>query len=257
VCRIISIISQKGGVGKTTTAVNLGACLGAMELKTLVVGLDPQCGVAASFGWDSSSVEVGLYDCITQQKPIQEAIYETKVKGFHAIPINIWTDAQDKAFHEELRNNMYKLKEILASVRETYDYVLIDCPPALGPLTAAAMMAADSLLIPVQCEYYTLATLNRLVAAASAVKTHYNPDLKIEGFLMTMVNTRAKLTSVILEEMHKRYNKHVLNTVIPRNIRLAEIPQYKQPVILIDILCPGAQAYLKLAQEIHTRRSSA
>jgi chromosome partitioning protein len=255
--KIISIISQKGGVGKTTTTVNLGASLAAMELNTLVVGVDPQCGIATSFGYEPDSQQIGLYEALTQGADIRQALHDTKMRQLHAIPINVWNGKQEDQLCDTVKNDLTILRSCLSSVRNKYDYILIDCPPTLGPLTFSAMIAADSILIPVQCEYYTVATLSRVIAAAKFVKSKFNPNLSIEGLLITMVNTRARLSQAIIDDLKNKYKSNVLNTTIPRNIRLAEIPFYKKPAILIDILCPGSQAYLKLAKEIHERAAHA
>jgi chromosome partitioning protein len=256
-CKVISIVSQKGGVGKTTTTVNLGACLAAMNLRTLIIGLDPQGGVAASLGFEPSHNGVsGLYDILLKGAIPQKSLCGTKVRNLFTLIVNICSNDEEEQFHNSFKGDVMKLKDVIGTVKNQFDYILIDCPPNLGPLTTSAMTASDSLIIPVQCEYFSLPTVNRVLSQARRVKAHFNNQLKIEGFLITMVNKRARLTQFIIDYMRNNFKNNVLNTVIPRNIRLAEMPKYKEPVILIDILCPGAQAYINLAREIHGKISN-
>jgi len=253
-CKVMSVISMKGGVGKTTTTINLGACLAAMNLKTLVIGLDPQGGIAAGFGFEPSHDNYfGLYDILMDGADAVPSLCETKVKNLSALVANICSNEEEDIFFELMKDDIMKLSEVIFPLRNSFDYILIDCPPNLGPLTTSAMAASDSLIIPIQCEYFSLPTINRLLKQARRVKSNFNHRLTIEGFLITMVNKRARLTQYIIDHMRKNFKNNVLETTIPRNIRLAETPKYKKPVILIDILCSGAQAYIKLAREIHLK----
>jgi chromosome partitioning protein len=248
---------MKGGVGKTTTTVNLGACLAAMNLKTLVVGLDPQGGIAASFGFEPSHTNYsGLYEVIMDGADAVQSLCETKMRNLSALVANICSNEEEEDFFNIIKDDIMKLNEVVFPLRNSFDYILIDCPPNLGPLTTSAMAVSDSLIIPVQCEYFSLPTINRVLCQARKVKSNFNHHLTIEGFLITMVNKRARLTHYIIEHMRNNFKNNVLETTIPRSIRLAEIPKFKEPIILIDILSAGAQAYIKLAREIHSKRTN-
>lgn len=246
---IIAIASQKGGVGKTTTAVNLSASLALLGHKVLLVDMDPQGSVATSFGYGRYDIRAGILEVFTRDVPITEAIHPTGVDLFDFVPTNVWSDEGEK------RNLIgaaaeSKLRSSLAQVRDRYRFILIDCPPSLGNLTLNALIAADSLIVPIQCEYYALKALGRFLKMTRAIKAEQNPNLRYRGFLLTMVDNRNKLTKRVVQKVRSTLQGLVFSTEIPRNIRLAEVPYYGKPVLAIDKHCKGSTSYLDLAKEI-------
>ncbi len=246
---IIAIASQKGGVGKTTTSVNLSASFAQLGYKTLLIDMDPQGSVATSFGYGRYDIRNGVLEMFTRDVPVQECIHPTEMELFHFIPSNVWSDEVDK------RSLMgaaaeFKLKGALEPIKSMYDYILIDCPPSLGNLTFNALTAADSLIVPIQCEYYALKALGRFLKMTRSLKAEYNPDLRYRGFLLTMVDTRNNLSKRVINKVRYTLQGLVFDTMIPRNIRLAEVPYYGKPAVMIDKNSKGAQSYLALAREI-------
>jgi chromosome partitioning protein len=246
---VIAIASQKGGVGKTTTAVNLGSSLAFLGHRVLLIDMDPQGSVAASFGYSRYDIKAGVLDIFIADFPIQDAIHDTGQENYAFIPTNLWSDENEKRRLIGLANKA-QLKTALGPVKDAYDFVLIDCPPSLGNLTFNALIAADSLLVPVQCEYYALKALGRFLKLTRIVKNENNPDLIYRGFLLTMVDTRNKLTNVVIEKIRYTLQGLVFETMIPRNIRLAEVPYHGKPVLRFDPGCKGAKSYIELAREI-------
>ncbi len=246
---IIAIASQKGGVGKTTTAVNLGASFASLGKKVLLVDMDPQGSVAASFGFTRYDINAGVLDIFLNDTPISKTIHPTGQYNFEFIPTNLWSDENDRRKLVGITSKG-KLKEELAKIRHEYDFIVIDCPPSLGNLTFNALISADSLIIPIQCEYYALKALGRFLKLTRIIKHENNRNLQYRGFLLTMVDLRNNLTKVVMEKIRYTLQGLVFDTIIPRNIRLAEVPYYGEPVINFDKNCKGAQSYLDLAQEI-------
>lgn len=246
---VIAIASQKGGVGKTTTAVNLSAAFALMNYKTLLIDVDPQGGVAASFGLSRYDISAGILEIFTDDLPIEKTIHRTEIANLSIIPCNVWSDEEEK---RRLIGSAAesKLKIAVRPIRDRYDFILIDCPPALGNLTYNALITADSIIAPIQCEYYALKALGRFLKMTRAVKEEQNPSLKYEGFLLTMVDMRNNLTKRVVDKVKYTLKGMVFDTYIPRNIRLAEVPYYGRPVMLFDQNCKGSQSYMKLAEEI-------
>jgi chromosome partitioning protein len=246
---VIAIASQKGGVGKTTTAVNLSASLAYLGHKTLLIDMDPQGSVATSFGYGRYDIKSGILDVFTRGLPLSEAIHPTGLENFDFVPSNVWSDEGEK------RNLIgaaaeSKLRDCLAEVRDRYRFILIDCPPSLGNLTLNALIAADSLIVPVQCEYYALKALGRFLKMTRMIKAEYNPNLRYRGFLLTMVDNRNNLTKRVVKKVRSTLQGLVFDTEIPRNVRLAEVPYHGKPVVLFDKHCKGATSYLELAKEL-------
>ncbi len=246
---IIAIASQKGGVGKTTTTINLGASFAYLGYRTLIVDVDPQGSVATSFGYGRYDIRAGVLELLTQDTPIQDCIHPTELELLHFIPSNVWSDEIDKRSLMAAAVET-KLKNALDSVRNLYDFIIIDCPPSLGNLTYNALIAADSLIVPIQCEYYALKALGRFLKMTRALKNEYNPNLKYRGFLLTMVDTRNNLAKRVMSKVRYTLQGLVFETTIPRNIKLAEVPYYGKPAILIDKSSKGSKSYLELAREI-------
>lgn len=246
---VIAVASQKGGVGKTTTVVNLGASFAQLGKRVLIVDVDPQGSVATSFGMGRYDIRAGILEVFTQDLPIREAIHKTEIEGLDIVPSNVWSDEEEKR-HLMGAAAESKLRDALVPVRNEYDFILIDCPPNLGNLTFNALIAADSVLVPVQCEYYALKALGRFIKVIRAVKAQHNPGLRYRGFLLTMVDMRNNLTRRVIEKVRYTLQDLVLETMIPRNIRLAEVPYYGKPVFLFDRSAKGAAAYMRLAKEL-------
>ncbi len=246
---VIAIASQKGGVGKTTTAVNLSASFAALGYKTLLIDVDPQGSVAASFGFGRYDTKAGVLDIFTKDTPISDAIHPTGAPNFDFIPSNVWSDEIEKR-HLIGAAAESKLKNALQGIKESYDYIIIDCPPSMGNLTYNALIAADSLIVPIQCEYYALKALGRFLKMIRMIKRDHNPMLRYRGFLMTMGDLRNNLSRRVIEKVRYTLQGLVFNTVIPRNIRLAEVPYYGKPVVSFDRACKGATSYMELAEEI-------
>jgi len=247
--RIICITNQKGGVGKTTTTVNLASCLAAIEKKTLLVDMDPQGNSTSGVGLDKTQCEPNIYHVLMGDADLLSALKPTEMKKLFCLPSNSHlTGAEVELVSMEERE--VRLKKALATVEADFDYILIDCPPSLGFLTLNALVAAQSVLIPVQSEYYALEGLSSLVETVERVRESLNPDLKIEGALLTMYDSRTKLAGQVSEEVRKFFGEKVYNTVIPRNVQLSESPSFGKPIILYDIRSSGAQAYLNLTKEI-------
>lgn len=246
-CRVIAVVNQKGGVGKTTTAVNLAACFGVSERATLLVDLDPQGNASSAFGVSNPPHQV--YDCLIGRMAVKDAVIPTELNSLHLLAagpdlvgaeIELVT-AEDRAQH---------LAKALVDARNNYEFIIIDCPPSLGILTLNALTAADSVLIPLQCEYYALEGLARLMETRALVRDSLNPKLELEGIVLTMVDMRNNLSRQVEAEVRQHFGSKVYRTRIPRNIRLSEAPSHGKPILLYDIHSRGAVAYLKLAEEV-------
>jgi chromosome partitioning protein len=247
--RIICITNQKGGVGKTTTTVNLSACLAAAEKKTLLVDMDPQGNATSGVGISKNECEITSYHVLMAEASIPEAMKGTELPNLFCVPANgNLIGAEVELVSLDNREN--RLKDALLTVKSQFDYILIDCPPSLGFLTLNALTAADSVLIPVQSEYYALEGLSSLMDTVERVRESFNTELEIEGALLTMYDGRTRLASQVAEEVRKFFGEKVYKTVIPRNVQLSESPSYGKPIILYDIRSQGAQAYLNLAKEL-------
>jgi chromosome partitioning protein len=246
--KILAVANQKGGVGKTTTAVNLSAALGRAGKKVLMVDIDPQGNATSGLGVNKRETPNSTYQLLVGAARIGETRVKTEFKNLDIVPSNI-----DLAGVEielvEMEERTYRLKQALAPVRDEYDYIVIDCPPSLGLITLNALTAANGLLVPIQCEYYALEGLSQLMATVRQVKRLYNPDIEIEGVLLTMYDSRLNLTMQVVAEVKKHFPGKVYRTVIPRNVRLSEAPSYGMPIQYYEDVSKGAAAYNELAQE--------
>lgn len=250
--RTVAIANQKGGVGKTTTAVNLAAGLALCGKSVLLIDLDPQGNAGSGLGYPSIKVQRGIYDVLTGNAPLAEVILETEVAGLHLVPSGQRLVGAEVELVEVPRRE-YRLKEALVDVEERYDFILIDAPPSLGFLTLNALTAARSVLVPVQCEYYALEGLSHLLSAIRLVQQGLNPNLQIEGVLLTMFDNRLNLSQQVLEETRRFFAERVYRTVIPRNVRLSEAPSFGKPVVVYDPSCAGSTSYMNLAKEVIER----
>jgi chromosome partitioning protein len=247
--RVIAIVNQKGGVGKTTTAINLGASLAVAERRTLIVDIDPQANASSGLGFERTPDTPTIYDVLIGAKTLGEAVH----KGIHFPLLDLVPSTRDLVGAEIEMVGMFSresvLRRALEDVRPSYDYVLLDCPPSLGLLTLNTLTAADSVLIPIQCEFYALEGLSQLLNTIRLVQRALNPALKIEGVLLTMFDQRLNLSNQVAKDAREYFGSKVFSTAIPRNVRLAEAPSFGEPILHYDVLSKGAQSYLALAKE--------
>ena len=247
--KIISLANQKGGVGKTTTTINLAASLAVMEKKVLIVDADPQANASSGLGLDIKKLKSSIYECLIDNIDVRTAICDTELENMKIIPSHIdLVGAEIEILN--LPNREKILKNVLEQVKEDFDYIFVDCSPSLGLITLNALTAADSVIIPVQCEYYALEGISKLLNTIKIVKSKLNPDLEIEGFLLTMYDSRTRLNNQVMDEVKKHFKDMVFETTIYRNVKLSEAPSFGQSVILYDAESKGAQNYMQLAKEL-------
>ena len=254
--KIIAITNQKGGVGKTTTSVNLGACLASLGKRVLLVDIDPQGNTTSGIGINKADVENCIYDILINDVHPRDAIVPTNIPGLNIIPATIQLAGAEIEMVSTISREV-RLKKALHQVKQDYDYILIDCPPSLGLLTINSLTASDSVLIPIQCEYYALEGLSQLLNTVRLVQKHLNTTLQIEGVLLTMFDARTNLGIQVIEEVKKYFQQKVYQTIIPRNVRLSEAPSHGQAIITYDPRSKGAEVYLELAKEVITYEQAA
>ncbi len=247
--RIIAIANQKGGVGKTTTSVNLAACLAKKGQRVLLIDMDPQGNATSGLGIDNRQVENSIYDVLIGGEKMEKVILKTDYRNLEVCPSTIALSGAEIEL-VTLMAREYRLREAVQEVEERYEFILLDCPPSLGLITLNALTACGSVLMPIQCEYYALEGLSQLTATIKRVKKLLNPDIEIEGVLMTMFSSRTNLAIQVVDEVKKFFPEKVYKTIIPRNVRLSEAPGFGQPVIVYDPSSRGAESYMDLADEV-------
>lgn len=247
--RIIAITNQKGGVGKTTTSVNLSACLAYLGKKVLLIDIDPQGNTTSGVGVNKGEIPSCIYDVLIDDENIKHVIKQSKIENLDVVPATISLAGAEIELVSTISREV-RLKHALQNVKDEYDFIIIDCPPSLGLLTINALTASDAVIIPVQCEYYALEGLSQLLSTVRLVQKHLNPQLTIDGVLLTMLDARTNLGLQVIEEVKRYFQDKVYKTIIPRNVRLSEAPSHGEPIIIYDPKSRGAEVYLELAREV-------
>jgi chromosome partitioning protein len=247
--RVIAIANQKGGVGKTTTSVNLGACLASLGKRVLLIDIDPQGNTTSGIGINKADVKYCVYDVVINDVPVEDAMLPTMVENLMVLPATIQLAGAEIELVPTISREV-RLRKAIHPMRSRFDYIIIDCPPSLGLLTVNALTAADSVLIPIQCEYYALEGLSQLLNTIRLVQKHLNSSLEVEGVVLTMLDARTNLGLQVIEDVKKYFRNKVYRTIIPRNVRLSEAPSHGQPIIYYDAKSKGAETYTDLAKEV-------
>jgi chromosome partitioning protein len=254
--KVIAIANQKGGVGKTTTAMNLAASLAVLEYRTLVIDADPQANTTSGLGLDPKEIETSIYECMVNESDINEIIISTEIDHLDLVPSHIdLVGAEVEMVNLEDREE--KMRNVIQEVKDRYDFIIIDCSPSLGLITINALTASNSVVIPVQCEYFALEGLGKLLNTIKIIQTRLNQELEIEGILLTMYDVRLRLSNQVVEEVRMHFKDMTFDTIIPRNVKLSESPSFGMPVVAFDATGKGAVAYLNLANEIAVKNGMA